>query len=49
MKVSAILFAAVLLTTNTLIAQPQVIWSQTYGGDDHEEGRTIIQTDDGGY
>lgn len=40
---------SVLAVADVLYSQPEIIWSQTFGGDSNEECRSIIQTADGGF
>ncbi len=37
------------LTSSSALSQPQVIWSQTYGGRDTDECLAMTATDDGGF
>ena len=44
-----LLFLFAVFFINTLSAQIQEVWNETYGGQDEEEAHSIIETSDGGY
>ena len=50
MRRTILLFTFTMLAfAGTTHAQPDSLWSRTYGGEDWDECRSIIQTEDGGY
>ena len=43
------LLIVVILKSGFLYAQPDMLWSQTYGGEDGDVGYSVVQTEDGGF
>jgi len=46
-----ILYATILVLFPLALAAkaPRKVWAKTYGGDNEDVGKTVIQTSDGGY
>ena len=46
---SIISFFTIMLVPQVTSAQPDTLWTELYGGDNDDVGRSVLETNDGGF